>query len=550
MVHAHLQERLFRAEMARGRSAPGMVNRVNRFRFRQKPGEAEKLIDSLVARQSAFPDADLRAGDFHAAMRSFDKALADYQRGLSRDKARQDDYQLRSAAVLAVLGHRDEGLKSVNAVLAKDPKSLNGRALKVSILLEMRGPQNFKDAAAIATDLAKEAPGNARIQMLCGQAAMANVELDTAIARFQQAARIEPRATAPHLALSRVYLLRRNYSPMLEQANAAIAINPRDNNARFYRIMALTGSGSYSNAEAEAQQLAKDTSDARPVEMQLGIIALSQKKYSVAQAHFEKLYQQDGGQDLSPLAGLVSTLVAENNPDRALALLATQAQRTPDSLPTEALTAATAQAAGKFDVALAQLQKMATQNPKSADIQLRIADVLRKQGNMLGAIQAYQRAQQLDPQRKGINASIGSAQSDLGDTTGAIESYRKALVETPGNALIMNNLAYLLVENHGDLKEAGRLATEGLRKAPDNPSLKDTLGWVEVQQGNMAAAVQLFSSLTRSQPDNATFLYHYAVALFRSGDHGGAKRQLEAALAKQPSGPMEKDIRDLLAKAN
>jgi len=91
--------------------------------------------------------------------------------------------------------------------------------------------------------------------------------------------------------------------------------------------------------------------------------------------------------------------------------------------------------------------------------------------------------------------------------------------------------------------------SEGLRKAPENPSLKDTLGWVELQQGNTAAALPLFSSLARKQPDNVTFLYHYAVALFRSGDRDGAKRELETALAKQPPAPIEKDIRDLLAQA-
>ena len=111
---------------------------------RQKPEEAEKTIDSLVARRDMFPEADLLAGDFHSLTRSFDKALADYQRGLSRDKPRENTYQLRSAAVLAILGRRDEGLKDVNAVLAKDPKDLTGRALKASILLEMGGAQNFK----------------------------------------------------------------------------------------------------------------------------------------------------------------------------------------------------------------------------------------------------------------------------------------------------------------------------------------------------------------------------------------------------------------------
>jgi len=530
------------------KDAAAAIRLAGFYAGRQKPEQAEQTIDTLLARRDVFPEADLLAGDFHVATRSFDQALADYQRGLSRDKPREELYQLRSAGVLAVLGRRDEGLKTINAALAKDPKNQTARALKTSILLEMRGAQNLKDAGAIATDLAKEAPGNARIQLLSGQAALANAEFDAAAARFQQAARIETRSLAPHLALSRLYLLRRNFPAMLEQANAALALNNRDQNARLYRVMALTLTGSFATAETEAQQLAKDTSNARPVELQLGIIALGQKKYQVAEEHFEKLYRE-GGQDVSPLAGLVSTLMAEKDSDRALALLEAQEKRTPDSLATEALTAATAQAAGKFDLALAELQKMAAQNPKSADVQIRIAALQRKQGNLLAAVEAYQRARQLDPQRKGISAAIANTQGELGDTAGAIENYRKALAESPDNAAILNNLAYVLAESGGDLKEASRLVTEGLRKAPDSPSLKDTLGWVELQQGNTAAALPLFSSLARKQPDNVTFRYHYAMALFRSGDRDGAKRELETALAKQPPPPIEKDIRDLLAQA-
>ena len=60
----------------------------------------------------------------------------------------------------------------------------------------------------------------------------------------------------------------------------------------------------------------------------------------------------------------------------------------------------------------------------------------------------------------------------------------------------------------------------------------------------------MFSSLTRENPDNVIFRYHFAVALLKSGDRAEAKRQLETALAKQPSQPVEKDIRALLAQAN
>ncbi len=92
---------------------------------------------------------------------------------------------------------------------------------------------------------------------------------------------------------------------------------------------------------------------------------------------FRKLYKE-GSPDLQPLAGLVNTYEAEHQPDRALALMQEETQRSPESKGKEALLVATAEAAGKDDVALSELQKMAAQNPTSPDVQIRIGALQQK----------------------------------------------------------------------------------------------------------------------------------------------------------------------------
>jgi tetratricopeptide (TPR) repeat protein len=515
---------------------------------RKNPEASEKLISTLVDRPSDFPQADLMAGDFHTLTRAWDKALADYQRGLSRDKTRETIYRERSAAVLATMGRRDEALKEVDAALAKDAKDVGARTLKVSILMEMGGAQNVSSAAELATDLAKDAPTNARIQMLTGQVALAKGELDTAAARFQQAARADSRSTAPHLALGRVYLLRKNYAAVLEQANAALAIQQNDPNARLMRISALTLTGAYGQAKSEAEQLSRDTSNPRQVQMQLGIIALAQRHYSEAESYFQKLYHQNE-QDLHPLAGLVSTYLAQSMPDRALEVLEAEKKRSPESAGTEALIVSTAEASGKYDLALSELQNMAAKNPKSADVQIRIAELQKKQGNNAAALEALQHAQQLDPNRRGVAAAMANIQEQMGKPTEAIANYRKALAQNQDDVVALNNLAYLLSEHQGDLDEALRLASTGAKKAPGNPNLQDTLAWIQIKKGDAAAALPILSSITQKFPNDATFRYHYAVALLRKGDRTGAREQLQAALSKKPDQATETQIRTLLAQA-
>ena len=140
-------------------SAP--ILRLAAFYYsRQKPADAEQLLQSMANRPADFPHVDLQVGDFHALTRNAEKALADYQRGETRDKERLEVYQERVASMLSAMGRRDEALKAVETMLAKDPKNLFARALKIQLLDQTGGPQNLNTAAGLAADLAKETPAN------------------------------------------------------------------------------------------------------------------------------------------------------------------------------------------------------------------------------------------------------------------------------------------------------------------------------------------------------------------------------------------------------
>jgi tetratricopeptide (TPR) repeat protein len=519
------------------------------YQSRQKPEDAERTINSLLERRAAVRQPDLLVGNFHALIHQWDKALADFQRGLANDPSNARVYQQRIAGVYALLGRRAEALKKLNEILAHDPKDLNARQLKLALLTAPGSGQNLKAAGDLAGELAKDAPSNAGTQLLAGQAFLAKGDAAAATARFQQASTLNPRSADPHIALARAALLRKDYPATLEQADAALAL-ARDNQgaARLLRVMGLTGTGSLAQAKAEAQQLLHDAPNARDVQMQLGIIALNQKHYAEAQSYFQKLYHE-GDRDLHPLMALVITLVAEKQPDRAVQLLESEMKHSPDSSGAEALLAATAEAIGKPDLALSEFHNLATKSPDSAEVQMRIAELERKKGNLQGALEAYQRAKQLAPNQPRIDAAIASVQYDIGQTREAIASYRKALTKAPKDVFILNNLAFALVEAGGDLNEALQFATTGLRQAPENPSLRDTVAWIDVKRGDAKAALPTLRTLTRKYPNEVSFQYHYGAALLKVGDPS-AREQLQAALAKKPGKPLEGAIRSLLAQTH
>jgi len=516
---------------------------------RRRPDEGEKTLTSLLDRRAQFPQADLLVGDFHALIRNPQKALADYQRGQSRDHERQQVYQERVASMLATLGRNEEAIKAADVILAKDPKNQFARALKVQVWESMGGAKDLDAAATLANDLAKDVPSNSRVQLLAGQAYLRKGSLDEAHDHLARAAQADPRSQAAQLSLARLEVLRRNYPAVLQHANAALAIRSNDATARLFRVIGLTGTHDYGAAKTEAEQLARDTKDAPQVEMQLGIIALGQGRYAQAEELFRKLYKE-GPQDLQPLTGLVNTYEAEHLPDRALALSQEEAERSPDSRGKAALLVATAEANGKNDLALAELQKMAAQNPSSPYVQVKIGALEDKNGKLPEALQAFEHAQQLAPASKGIDQMVASVQERLGQKSEAIANYRKALAKSPEDPTVLNNLAFLLADTGGDTKEALQLVSTAIRKAPaDIPQLRDTLAWIQIKRHNTAEALPILQGLTDKYPEDNTFRYHYAVALIETGDRVTARRQVAAALSNKPPTELAGQLQNLLAQA-
>lgn len=515
---------------------------------RKQPDQGEQALNSLLDHRDRFPQADLLVGDFHALVRNPEKALADFERGEARDHARHETYQERIASTQATLGKRAEALKTADAILAKDPKNEFARSLKIQLLIQLGGAKNIDAALNIANDLVTDAPNNPRVQMLTGQVYLSKGNLDQATQHLQRAAQLDPRNPAEQLALARLELIRKNYQAVLDHADAALAIRANDANARLLRVVGLTGTHEYGAAKTEAEQLARDTKDAPQVEMQLGVIALGQGHYAEAEDLFGKLYKE-GSNNLQPLTGLVNTFEAEHQPEKALALMRQETERAPDSKGKEALLIATAEAAGKNDVALSELQKLAAQNPSSPQVQLRIGQVQERNGNLTAALESYERARQLAPKNNGLDALIGETQERLGKKTEAIAEYRKALAKAPDNPLILNNLAFLIADSGGDVNEARQMIMKAIQKAPKMPQLQDTLAWIDMKQHNNGAALHILSTLTNDHPDDATFRYHYAQALYDTGNASEAKEQAETALLKKPAPDTAASLRKLIAQA-
>jgi Tfp pilus assembly protein PilF len=135
-----------------------------------------------------------------------------------------------------------------------------------------------------------------------------------------------------------------------------------------------------------------------------------------------------------------------------------------------------------------------------------------------------------------------------GQTSEALAKYQGVLKLVPNNAVIMNNVAFLLADTGGSLDEALKLARRALQMDSKQPRYSDTLGWIYLKQNLNDSALQVFRGLTQSNPDNPTFHYHLAMALLQKGDKATAKTELQNALSKKPSTEVRHSVEAALAK--
>jgi Tfp pilus assembly protein PilF len=70
----------------------------------------------------------------------------------------------------------------------------------------------------------------------------------------------------------------------------------------------------------------------------------------------------------------------------------------------------------------------------------------------------------------------------------AIAEYESLLAEMPNNASVLNNLAYMLVENDEKLVEALEYAKRAYELMPNNPNILDTYGYALYKNGRFAEA--------------------------------------------------------------
>ena len=252
------------------------------------------------------------------------------------------------------------------------------------------------------------------------------------------------------------------------------------------------------------------------------------------------------------LMGMVEVYMAQNKYEMALQTLQNEIQKSPNHTDYHIALGNTAVRVGKYDLAISEFQNVINTLEKDSkaigELYLRIGETCRRKGDYNAAIQALQKARAVMPDNTVVLATLALTLDTAGRKQEARLAYEQCLRIDPRNGVALNNLAYLLAENNGDLEMALTYAQRSKQLLPQLNEIADTLGWIYLKKGLTDSAIEQFRDIVTKQPGHSTYRYHLGMAYAQKGDRLKAIQELNGALKNSPPKDEADKIKQLLGK--
>ncbi len=273
--------------------------------------------------------------------------------------------------------------------------------------------------------------------------------------------------------------------------------------------------------------------------IQSGNIQLAQKHYPDAEKYYQQALDKDPS-SADSLSGVMNTYFAQKQYDNAIAAANAQIAKIPNNAKLYDLLG-TALFNGKKDLpgAEAALRKAIALDKNNTDALEKLGKVQVQEGESDKAIALYQQSIKDNPREVTFYILSGELYEANKDWDQAKTMYQQALIISPDHPLASNNLAYVILQQGGNIDVAMGLAQTARRGMPDSPNAADTLGWAYYQKGIYQSAISQFQEALRlgekrGDPDDADIHFHLGLAYQKDNKAALARQQLEKAVKIDP----------------
>ena len=142
---------------------------------------------------------------------------------------------------------------------------------------------------------------------------------------------------------------------------------------------------------------------------------------------------------------------------------------------------------------------------------------------------------------------VGQIYERLGRYPEARTTYEKVLSLAPDSSDVLNNLAYLYVEQFDQPDKACELARKARALQPQEPAFADTLGWALYNNGDYGEAFTVLRASAEKLPASRDAQLHFALASYSMGETQAARQAFHSVLSMDDNVSGADDIRRRLA---
>jgi tetratricopeptide (TPR) repeat protein len=525
--------------------------------------EAEAEMKRVLGDKKNFPGGREMLGDFYMRSRKFDQAMQQYQSGLNEDSKNSVAYQQRIVAVYEATNRHGEALQLAKKVADQNPKDKSATEVYAALLMQ----NNSKDAVSKSVEdlkrMLQNNPNDGALHFQLARAYFGIGQPDKALGEALEAIRDESKEKAPKPAVvlgartvaGRIYADKGDNAKALEQADAVLAVAPKNPDARFIRDRALVGMNQADKATADLEELVREFPTMNDAHLQLAGLYMMQRQLDKSLAEFEKVWKSNPP-DNRGYVGMQAVKLAQGKGTDAVAALKGLVEKNPNvpayrmqlaSFETTAgaqqIASSPATARQLFQNAVDNYKELLKTDSNSSDTWVRLGMLQRQLGNYDEAVSSFEQASKVDP--KNVNALLNEAMlfELQGKKDKAGEMYNRILGLDPENWLALNNMAFLNADSGTNLDQAMTWAERAKKKQPNSAEISDTLGYVYLKKNRTAEALQIFKQVVQESPKNSTFHLHLAMALLKGGDKEGARSEAQKALESSTVPEQQNKIR-------
>jgi cellulose synthase operon protein C len=503
-----------------------------------KKDEIEAFLKQTKSDLSDNSEGYRMLGDFYYFVRKdIPKATAEYG-SLYHDHPRDPLVKRNYIQLLILVNRLDEATKLNDEILKTNPHEVDSLICRGQIQLRHNDAAGAVDSLQQAL---KNDPDNAQAHYQLGLAFDAQNNDARAESEWHESIRLRPDLTDAERALAALEIRRGDLDALTTTAQQIITNVPYSPDGYVWRALAEMNRKRYGDAEQDLRKAQEFAPQSAVPWVQTGNLRQIQGQYGEAIKSYQQALDKDPT-STDALQGMMNTYLAEKQPDQAVAAAQTQIAKSPSNGGFYDLLGTALFQKKDLSGADAAFRKAVELDKTNSDALLKLGQVQAAEGSVDQALATYQQSIKDHPRDIALYILAGEMYASQNKWDQAKDMYQKALAIQSDNPLASNNLAYVILQQSGNIDVALAMAQTARRGMPDSPNVADTLGWAYYQKGVYQSAIEMFQEALRlneknGAPDDPTVHFHLGLAYQRTKQPLQARQQLERALKLDPNNP-------------